>query len=189
MAARRFRASGAQTAMARLVSRLRRRHLSAGRHAGFRARSFDAPGSAEARGRRARNFPISINWRGPNSRRHAACRPPSFPLAFRGGSADRRPDHRPGIRGPDAARLRPPGRARIRRLHAPAWLRVKACENEERRRRRARNREKYDGHQISRGRGAGDAERRQSARDARRHSISANRITSDVQSSGMTGLV
>ena len=52
MATGRFRSTGPQTAMARPVPRLRRRHLSAGRDASLSARSFVASGSAEARCRR-----------------------------------------------------------------------------------------------------------------------------------------
>jgi hypothetical protein len=36
-----------------------------------------------------------------------------------------RPDHWPGIRRPDAAGFRPPHRARIRRLHTAAGLRIR----------------------------------------------------------------
>ena len=76
----------------------------------------------------ARNFPISINWPGPNSPRPAACRRPSFPWASRTGLPI-------GVQiiGPEFEDRTPlafarAGRARVRRLHAAARLRIGAHE-------------------------------------------------------------
>src|SRR5580704_5411381 len=123
MATGRFRATGPQAAMAHLVSRLRRRHLSAGCDASLSARSFDASGRAEARCRRERSsLPAPTGVGGTRDDMRAAGHGHSD--RGYGRLADWRPDHWPGIRRPDAARLRPRDRARVRRLHAPARLRI-----------------------------------------------------------------
>ena len=124
MATGRFRATGPQTAMARPVPRLRRRHLSAGRDASLSARSFGASGSAEARCRRKGISLSATNWPGPNSQRPAACRRPSFPCASRTVCRSACKSSAPNYEDRTPLAFARAGRARVRRFHGPARLRI-----------------------------------------------------------------
>ena len=121
----RFRASGPQTPMARLVSRLRRRHLPACRDARVPTRSVDAAGSADNRGR-GQGLPLSLSIAMGRARDDLRTAGDRHSDRGYGRLAGRRPDHWPGVRRPDAARLRSPDRARVRRFHSPARIRMSA---------------------------------------------------------------
>ena len=118
-----FAAPGAEATVARTVSRFRRRPLPCGRDLRLSPRSAGATVRANARRRRQG---LSLPAPTGLGRSRDDLRPAGDRRSRRGRGrpADRRADHRPRIRGPDAARLRPAHRARDRRLHPAARLRV-----------------------------------------------------------------
>ena len=118
-----FARQGAATAMARPVPELRRRRLPAGRDARLSPRPLGASRRPQDR-RRRQGIPLSpptgLGRSRDDLRPAGDCRS----RRCRGRSAGWRADHRPRIRRPDAARLRPVRRARIRRVRRPAGLRL-----------------------------------------------------------------
>ena len=170
-----FARQGPQTSMERFVSRLRRRRLSAGCDARVPSRSVDAQ---EARKMAVRWQGISLSAPAGVGRTRDDLRIARHRHSDRGHGqfADWRPDHRPGIRRPDAARFRARGRARIRRfLLRPVTRKAHAGAG-----RKAISKTRRNGAASNTGR---------RGPEEIRTLISAKRITSEVQSSGMTGLV